>query len=114
MTRPLTLPEVAEHLSCSVRTVEREIAAGRLPVLRVRGLRRVDPGDLAAYLAQSRRVQCQSASDTSDGKSEYRSAMVAALSALSQPEPPRPTRSRSKLRCAAARSRLHLVSSPTG
>jgi len=35
---PLTLREVAEHLSCSVRTVEREIGAGRLPIIRVRAV----------------------------------------------------------------------------
>lgn len=29
--RPLTVVEVARWLSCSERTVEREIAAGRLP-----------------------------------------------------------------------------------
>lgn len=39
--RPLTLAQVAEHLQCSERTVRREIAAGRLAAIQIRGLLRV-------------------------------------------------------------------------
>lgn len=48
----LSLSDVAERLAVSTRTVEREVAAGRLPALRVRGDRRVRASDLDAYLAR--------------------------------------------------------------
>lgn len=54
--RPLlTLAEVARALACSKRTVEAWASSGRLPVLRLsRGIVRVAPADLAAFLAARR------------------------------------------------------------
>jgi excisionase family DNA binding protein len=53
----LTLPEVAERLRISTRTVKRWIAAGSLPIVRVSASpygRRVSVADLDAYVAARR------------------------------------------------------------
>src|SRR5690606_20447676 len=98
----LTVRETAERLRVSARTVEREIAAGRLSCVRVRSRRLVDPADLAAYISASREQTCRSESEPTGIKSEYASAVVAALSGLCHPVRSVPTRSRSKLRSSAA------------
>lgn len=69
----LTIAETAERLRVSARTVEREIAAGRLACVRIRSRRLVDPADLAAYIAQSRRIECPSESAGTDGRSALQS-----------------------------------------
>jgi excisionase family DNA binding protein len=51
MTLLLTIPEVAEQLRVSKRTVERLISAGRIPVVRVASQRRfVRRTDLESYV----------------------------------------------------------------
>lgn len=51
MTDFLTLTEVAERLHVSRRTVEREVKAGRIRIVKVRGGTRVTERELAAYVA---------------------------------------------------------------
>lgn len=50
----LTLPDVAEILGCSLKTLRRRIDAGELAVIRDGRLIRVHPDDLNRYI-QSRR-----------------------------------------------------------
>lgn len=50
----LTLPQAAERLGVSRRTVEREIAAGNIPSIRIRGARKIASRDLEDYIARSR------------------------------------------------------------
>lgn len=53
----LTLQQVAERLLCSRRSVEREVAAGRLRITKVGHLTRVTEKEFAAYIAaQTRRA----------------------------------------------------------
>lgn len=66
MTQPLTLDQVAEHLQCSVRTVRREIVDGRLRAVRIRQLLRIDPADLADYIASQKKTACSLSSATPD------------------------------------------------
>lgn len=47
----LTLPQVAERLSCSVATVKRRLRAGELPAYRDGRLVRVREQDLGRYIA---------------------------------------------------------------
>lgn len=47
----LTIPAAASSLGVSRRTLDREIAAGMLPVVRIRGARRVAEDDLQQYIA---------------------------------------------------------------
>ena len=47
--RALALPEVAEHLHCSLKTVYRELDRGRLRGFKVGTDWRILPADLAAY-----------------------------------------------------------------
>jgi excisionase family DNA binding protein len=109
--RPVTVAEAAAWLSVSQRTVRREIADGRLPAAKVRGIMRIDPADLAAYFArQKAENSCRSAATATDGKSEYESVVVAALSGLFPPARPAGTRKPSRARSASARSLLQLVS----
>ncbi|MBX3704006.1 MAG: helix-turn-helix domain-containing protein [Steroidobacteraceae bacterium] len=112
--RPLTLDEVAEYLQCSVRTIRREIGAGRLRAVRIRHLTRIDPADLAAYIAGQRERAWPFGSEEPDIKSACDSVTASVLNALSLRERPAGTRSRSKLRSASARSRLHLVGNRRG
>jgi excisionase family DNA binding protein len=52
-TQLFRIPEVAKTIQGTQRFVEREIAAGRLPVVRLsRKFVRVRPEDLEAYLAK--------------------------------------------------------------
>lgn len=57
----LTKNEAAEQLGVSVRTIERLISAGRLPLVHVEGAARVRVADLGAYVqrldADSRTTQ---------------------------------------------------------
>jgi excisionase family DNA binding protein len=46
----LTVPEAAEQLAVSRRTLERLIQTGALPCIRLGRLVRIDPADLAAML----------------------------------------------------------------
>jgi len=46
-----TIPETAEILNVSARTVRRLIADGELPAHRIRGLVRISDADIAAFLA---------------------------------------------------------------
>lgn len=48
----LTLPRVAELLSCSLATVKRRVAAGELPAYRDGRLVRVRGSDLDRYVAE--------------------------------------------------------------
>ncbi len=73
----LTIPAAADRASVSRRTIEREIAAGRLPVIPIRGAVRIDERDLEAYIQQSRTTRtpsCPSESAVIDGMSAFRSA----------------------------------------
>jgi excisionase family DNA binding protein len=51
----LTIAEVAETLKVSEKTVRREIAAGNLASVPIRGAIRIDKGDLDIYLASRRK-----------------------------------------------------------
>ena len=48
----LTLPEVAEELSCSLATVKRRVSSGALPVVRDGRIVRVRTSDLERYLLE--------------------------------------------------------------
>lgn len=52
----LTVRDVAARLRLSVSRVNELISSGALPSYRIGRLRRVDPGDLAAFLAERRAV----------------------------------------------------------
>lgn len=52
----MTQPEVAERLRISLRTVEREVAEGRLRSVKLGSRRLVDPRDLEAYLEARKAV----------------------------------------------------------
>jgi excisionase family DNA binding protein len=54
MERLLRLPEAAELLSVSARTVYRLVAEGRLPAIRIRDHFRLDPADLRAFVVQGK------------------------------------------------------------
>ena len=56
MSGQLTLDEVADLLRVSRRTVEREIAAGRIRALHIRRRVVVTEKELAAYLAAAHRA----------------------------------------------------------
>lgn len=50
----LTLPEVAERLSVSVKAVRGLVARGELPAFKVARRMRVEPSELGAYLERCR------------------------------------------------------------
>lgn len=58
MAKLLTMNEVAEQIGVSLATVTRYCGSGDLPSVKLaegrRGARRVDPNDLAAFLARKR------------------------------------------------------------
>lgn len=110
----LTVAEAAERLRVSARTVEREIAAGRLACVRVRSRRLVDDADLTAYISASREQTCRSESAETDSRSEYASVVAAALSGRCLPVRSVSTRSRSKLRSGAGTSTRSPAEAPTG
>lgn len=51
----MTLPQVAEYLAVSTRSVRRLIAQGEFKVLRIGRQLRVSPSDLESYLSRQRR-----------------------------------------------------------
>lgn len=107
----LTLPEAAEQLRVSVRTVEREHAAGRLALVRIRTRRFVAVAELARYIAArgEEAPPCQSASEATATRCASASAAVRALSAHFQQAQRSLTPARSKSRLAAPASTLRLV-----
>lgn len=56
MSELLTLDQVAERLTVSRRTVEREVKAGRIRVMRIRRRVVVTEAELKAYLAAAHRA----------------------------------------------------------
>jgi excisionase family DNA binding protein len=46
----ITVREAAELLRVSQRTFYREIKRGKIPVIKIRGSVRIDPGDFGRYL----------------------------------------------------------------
>lgn len=57
MGHHLTISETADQLAVSTSTVRREIAAGRMPVIRIASRMRIDSGDLADYIRERREQQ---------------------------------------------------------
>jgi excisionase family DNA binding protein len=53
----LTLDRAAARLAVDRRTLQREIAAGAVPVIEIRGGTRIAPADLEAYIARRRRYR---------------------------------------------------------
>jgi excisionase family DNA binding protein len=49
----LNVPEVADRLQVSIRTIRREIAQGRLRVLRIGRLIRITPAALETYMTEA-------------------------------------------------------------
>ena|ERR1700756_118729 len=90
----LTLAEVAKRLRVSLRTLEREIAEGKLHAIKLRHRRMIVEADLAAYIAA---LRCQCENVRTVGKSESASAVADALKRRFRPAPLELTRSRSKL-----------------
>jgi excisionase family DNA binding protein len=83
----LTLPAVALQLGISRRTLEREIADGRVPVVMIRGAVRIDEIDLQAYIQQSRIKKtrpCPSENAATAGMSAFKSAASASSAALAR------------------------------
>lgn len=102
----LTLPAAADALGLSRRTLEREIAAGRLAVVQIRRAVRVAQSDIDGYIQRSRRYRmpaCPSENVVTFGTSVSRSPASALSAALDAALPGR-TRSRSKHRSAATTS----------
>ena len=52
--RFFSVPEIAEALSVSTKTVRRRIAEGALPCHRIGGVLRISEDDLASYVATRR------------------------------------------------------------
>lgn len=102
----LTITEAAERLHVSVRTLEREVADGRLGIVRVRSRRLVDESELNRYIAAQ---SCRYEKSVIAGKSASDWVVAAALNRLSRQAQPAPTRSRSKFRSDAARSTMRLA-----
>ncbi len=96
-TRPVSVERAAEWLGVSARTVRREIADGRLPAAKVRGIIRILPADLSAYF-ERQKAACRSGDTETAGKSGYELVVAAALSGLSPLAPPAGMRKRSNLR----------------
>lgn len=106
----LTLAEAAERARLSVRSLEREHAAGKIAFIRLRSKRFVAEAELARYIADGEERVCPSEKSACDGRSGYALAVAeSALSALYRAAQRSPTRSSSKPRSAARRSTLRLV-----
>lgn len=95
----LTLPQAAGQLGISRRTLEREIADGRLPVVEIRGAVRIDEADLREYIVAQRKTKarpCPSENAATDGMSAFKSAARESSEALARllrkrtPSPSRP------------------------
>jgi excisionase family DNA binding protein len=102
----LTLSDAATRLGVSRKTVEREIADGRLAIVRVRRARKIAPAELDRYIAAQ---TCHSASTAIDGRCASAWAAADALSAAFRLAQPAPTRRRSKLVSATSFSHLQRV-----
>lgn len=107
----LTLHEAADRLRVSVRTIEREIAVGRITLTRVRSRRLVAMAELTRYIAACQQ-SCPSASEATATKSASVSAAVNALSEHFRQAQRSLTPARSKSRLAAHASTLKLVGAP--
>lgn len=120
MTTLLTLPQAAQRLGVSVRTVEREAADGRLALVRIRSRRMVDPAELTRYIAAASSStssptgtpSCPSASEVIATRSASALAAASALSEHFLRGPRGKTPARSKSRLAARASTLRLVDAP--
>ena len=108
----LTLADAARLLKVSERTIRREIADGRLVALQVRGAIRIEPTELARYIAAARGSACPSAKSATDGKFDCVSAVADALSARYRQALPAATRKPSKIRSGVRKSTLRLVAGP--
>jgi len=85
MQHLLSIQSAAEHLAISRRTLEREIADGKIAVIQIRGSRRVAQSDVDAYIARSRRVErWQSTSVATGGTTVSRSTADRSRAALEQ------------------------------
>jgi excisionase family DNA binding protein len=104
----LTLPAAAAQLGVSPRTLEREIAAGRLAVVRIRRARRVEQAEIERYIAAGRQA-CRSGSAETVGRCASPLAVADALSALSRQALPELMRARSKRGSTGSGSPLRLV-----
>lgn len=102
--RLLTTEDAAERLGVSARSLRREIAAGRLAVVRIGRLVRIDPADVQAYIIRNRSMGradgWQSTNVVALGKFASRSA-DARLGALVGLAPRKRTRKSSKRASAA-------------
>ena len=111
----LTLQEAALRVSptgqISVRTLDREAAAGRLAIVRIRRRKYVRAAELDRYLAAQ---ECRSDATAIAGKSVSASEVVSALSALFPRAHRKPTPSSSKRSSAGRKSTLRLVASSNG
>lgn len=103
----LTVAEAAERLRVSVRTLEREILAGRIAIIRIRSRRLVELAEIERYIAAQR--ACRSEGGETAGKSASAWAAACALSERFRQAPRAPTPSSSKPRSAGRRSTLRLV-----
>lgn len=103
----LTLPAAAAQLGISRRTLEREIAAGKLAVVCIRGAVRVAQSDLDGYIVRLRRYHqpaaCPSENVVTFGTSASRSR-ASELSELLDEVLPRRTRRPLKHRSGATTS----------
>lgn len=59
-TNALSLPEAREHLGVSQYLIERLVATGELPSVKIGHLRRVLRADLDSFIAARRKVAVQS------------------------------------------------------
>ena len=108
----LTLAQAAQSLRISLRTLQREIAAGRIAVVEIRGAVRLAESDLAEYVVRSkvtRAQQCPSSDIPKPvtGMSAYRSAASessALLDRLLEKKTPSPLRRRSAASTSTAGS----------
>ena len=99
----LSLPEAARLLTISRRTLEREIADGRLAVVEIRGSVRIDETDLQDYIRKSRTIKarpCPSENAATAGMSAFSSAARESSAALARLLQKR-TRSITKPDCGA-------------
>ena len=69
MSLALPIPAAAAEIGVSAKTLRREIADGRIPIVRARSRVLVLRSDLTAYLAAHRR--CQSAATVAPGKPAF-------------------------------------------
>ena len=80
----LTYDEAATELGgVSTRTVEREVAAGKLPVVTIRGAKRIARADLEAYILRNRRFTTSPSSPSANVATLTTSARVSADDELS-------------------------------